>query len=154
MRRLKSILGYTAAAVAILVMVATVAAPIMGLGITFLAATGLKLSANWSGGEVVRTVDHGAYRTEIHRPVFDALIGERSDGFVQVAWRPSASLPAQISEEVDADADGRADFRVDLDTRERRAALTSYSAGVRDLEGVFRLGETLAVRVNLENLRR
>ena len=153
MNRLTTVLGYTGAALSILVMVAAVASPVVVLAQPFLSATGLKLSANWSGGEVARTIDHGTYRTEIHRPVFDALIGERGEGFVQVAWRPPEALPALITEDIDADADGRADFRVELDTAARQATLTRYSPGVLDLEGVFRLSETLAIRVNLDNPR-
>jgi hypothetical protein len=154
MAKLKSILGYTMAALSIPVMMAAVLSfAILGLGGPFVEATGLQTSANWTGGEVVQMLEHGTYRTEVHRPVFDALIGERREGFVQVAWRPADALPARIDEEIDADADGRADFRVELETATRQAALTPHSANVVGLEGVYRLGETLAIRVTLKNPR-
>jgi hypothetical protein len=35
----------------------------------------------------------------------------------------------------------------------RQASLTPYSPNVIDLEGVYHLGETLAIRVRLKNLR-
>ena len=135
MAHLKSVLGYTAAALSIPIMLAGLFAFIAPepIGTSFLSATGLKTSANWTGGEVVQTVDHGAYQTEVHRPVFDALIGERQEGFVQVAWRPPEALPARIDEEIDADADGQADFRVELDTATRKATLTPYSPNVLDV---------------------
>jgi hypothetical protein len=153
MSKLKSVLGYTVAALSILIMMAGVGAW-RYMGEPFISATGLKHSANWSGGEVVQTIDHGTYQTEVHRPVFDALIGERKAGFVQVAWRPADGLPAHIDEEIDADADGQADFRIELETATEQASLTPYSPKVLELEGVYDLGETLAVRVRLENPRR
>jgi hypothetical protein len=154
MAKLKSILGYIVAALSIPVMMAAVLSfAILGLGGPFVEATGLQTSANWTGGEVVQMLEHGTYRTEVHRPVFDALIGERREGFVQVAWRPADALPARIDEEIDADADGRADFRVELETATRQATLTPYSADVLELEGVYRLDETLAIRVKLKNTR-
>jgi hypothetical protein len=153
MAKLKPVLGYAVAALSILVMVAAIMAWILQLGVPLVSATGLRLSANWSGGEVARTIDHGSYQTDIHRPVFDALIGERTEGFVQVAWRPADALPARIDEEIDADADGRADFRIELETATRQASLATYSPNVMDLEGVYRLGEALAIRAALKNPR-
>ena len=155
MATLKSVLGCTAAALGIPIMVVALAGFAgVDLGGPFIAATGLATSANWTGGEVAQTIDHGTYRTEVHRPVFDALIGERKEGFIQVAWRPPDALPARIDEEIDTDADGRADFRIELETATRQASLTPYSPNVVELEGVYRLSETLAVRVKLKNPRR
>ena len=153
MAKLKSVLGYTVAVLSILIMIAGVGAWSF-MSEPFISATGLKHSANWSGGEVAQTLEHGTYRTEVHRPVFDALLGERKAGFVQVAWRPADGLPARIDEEIDADADGQADFRIELETATEQASLTPYSPNVLELEGVYDLGETLAVRVRLENPRR
>jgi len=154
MARLKSVLGYTVAALCIPIMIAVVLGPrVAPLGQALISATGLKTSANWTGGEVVQTLEHGTYRTEVHRPVFDALIGEHKKGFVQVAWRPDDALPARIDEEIDADADGQADFRIELETATRQASLTPYSPNVLELEGVYDLGETLAIRVRLKNPR-
>jgi hypothetical protein len=154
MARLKSVLGYIGAALSMLIMLAGVASFGLPLGESFVSATGLTHSANWSGGEVAQTAEHGTYRTEVHRPVFDALIGERKEGFVQVAWRPADALPARIDEEIDADADGQADFRIELETATQQATLTPYSPNVTELEGVYPIGETLAIRVTLKNPRK
>jgi len=153
MAKLRSVLGYIVAALSIPIMLAGVAGFGLPLGEIFVSATGIEHSANWSGGEVVQTFEHGTYQTEVHRPVFDALIGERKEGFVQVAWRPADALPARIDEEIDADADGQADFRVELETATQQAALTPYSPNVMELEGVYDIGETMAIRVALKNPR-
>ena len=103
---------------------------------------------------MVQTLEHGTYQTEIHRPVFDALFGERKEGFVQVAWRPADALPMRIDKEIDADADGHPDFRIELDTESRQASLIPYSPKVIELQGAYHLGEKLAIRVALKNPRR
>jgi hypothetical protein len=153
MAKLKSILGYTVAVLGIPLMIFSVLAfsGVVPLGKSFITATGLKTSANWTGGEVVRTIEHGAYQTDIHRPVFDALIGEHKEGFIQVAWRPPEALPAFIDEEIDFDADGQADFRIELQPASKQATITSYSPNVTELEGVYDLGAKLAIRVKIKN---
>ncbi len=151
MTTFKAILGYSAAVLSLLITLVTMAAWMFEWGQAFTDRTGLVLAPNYSGGEVARTVDHGAYQTEIHRPIFDALIGERKEGFIQVAWRKAGALPAQIDESIDFDADGQADFHVALDTDTRQVTLTPLSRNVIGLKGVYILGETLAIRVTLKN---
>lgn len=156
MAKLKSVLGYTVAALSMPILIAALAmwSVFDELPGQVASAAGLKTAANWTGGEVVQTLQHGTYQTEVHRPVFDALIGEHKKGFVQVAWRPADALPARIDEEIDADADGQADFRIELDTVTEQASLTPYSPNVIELQGVYDLDETLAIRVTLKNPRR
>lgn len=156
MAKLKSVLGYTVAALSIPLLLAAMAvwAVFTELPGQLAVQAGLKTSPNWTGAEVVQTIGHGVYQTEVHRPVFDALIGEHKKGFIQVAWRPADGLPARIDEEIDVDADGQADFRIDLDTATRQASVTPHSPNVLELRGVYDLGETLAIRVTLKNPRR
>jgi hypothetical protein len=102
MAKLKPVLGYTMAALSILIMLVGVGAFRLG-GEAFISATGLKHSANWTGGEVTQTLGHGTYQTEIHRPVFDALIGEHNKGFIQVAWRPAdaTTTPSEVTDSME-----------------------------------------------------
>jgi hypothetical protein len=153
MSKLKSILGYIVAALGVPIVLTT----LMGMGFwaeTLVAVTGLKVSPWFSGGEVAYTVDHDQYETRIHAPVFQALIGERKEGFVQVDWAPSAALPVTIHEEIDYDQDGVADFGVEFDTQTQQVQITPYSQQVMMLEGVYQIkDEALAIRVGLENTR-
>lgn len=153
MSKLKSILGYIAASLSIPIILATfMAMPFWSE--LLVSATGVTISPWFTGGEVARTVDHDTYRTDIHRPIFDALIGERKEGFVQVDWTPLQAIPARIDEEIDVDGDGQADFRVEWDTGSDQATLTSYASWVLGLEGTYRLEDSLAVRVTLRNTSR
>ena len=75
MQKMRAIAGYTWAALTIPLVLATF------VGLNFWAkslvnATGLKISPWFTGGEVQKTVDHGCYRTSIHRPVFDGLVAD------------------------------------------------------------------------------
>ena len=150
MSKLKAFFGYSLAILALPIMLAT----FMGEGFwmqTLVSATGLRVSPWTTGDDVARTVDHGVYETRIHKPVFMALIGERSEGFVQVDWAPLGRVPAQVTEDIDYNADGQPDFRVELDAQTRQAKVTAYTAQVIGLQGVYRLKDAWAVRVNLKN---
>ncbi|PKO22948.1 MAG: hypothetical protein CVU38_06725 [Chloroflexi bacterium HGW-Chloroflexi-1] len=152
MSKLKSFLGYLLAALGIPVILVT----FMGASVwmkTFVSITGVTISPWYTGGEVAYTVRHDGYRTEIYTPVFQALIGERDEGFVQVAWTPKGLVPARIDEEIDYNGDGVMDFRVQWDTKTDQATITPYSAYVLGLEGVYALEESHAVRVDLRNTR-
>jgi hypothetical protein len=56
------------------------------------SAKGVMVSALYSGGEIAQVIDHAAYPSYIHRPVFDSLIGKRKDRFIQVTWEPYSGL--------------------------------------------------------------
>lgn len=151
MAKLKSILGYTMAVLSFFIMV--VLFPALGaFAEPLITTTGLTVSPNYTGGEVKQTIDHGVYQTQVHRMVFDdTLIGERKEGFIQVDWRPLDGLPAHIDEEIDADGDGQADFRVEVDTANKESTLTPYASWVLELEGTYKPEGLLMVRVRLRN---
>lgn len=146
--RLKAFLAYALAGLMIVVALGT----FMGRGFLaakFVAVTGIKVSPWYTGGEVLRVVDHGRYRTVIHRPVFDALIGEKSEGFVQIDWEPRDSLPATIAEDIAIRGDGDKDFRLILDTATGAAELIPCRPRVLALQGSYKLKERWSVRVVL-----
>ena len=151
MKIVKAIYGYILAVLGVPLVLFGLMGPSGGLGELFISATGLTLSPWIDGGEVVETIDHGTYQTHVHRMVFDALIGERKEGFVQVDWAPIHALPARIDEEIDADGDGKTDFRVEVEAATKETTLTPYAFWVLELEGTYKLEDFLAVRVTLKN---
>jgi len=154
MAKLESFLGYSIAVLSGLIAIITFPA-IGALAEPFITTTGLTLSPNYTGGEVKQMIDHGGYRTQVHRMVFDdTLIGERKEGFIQVNWTPLGALPARIDEEIDADGDGQADFRVEVNTANKETTLTPYAAWVLGLDGTYKLEESLMIRVRLRNTSR
>jgi hypothetical protein len=149
MKKLKSLLGYIWAAAAIIIALATF------LGQNYFsralaAATGITVNPRYSGGEIVKTVDHVNYKTAMHRPVFDALIGQTKEGFIQINWAPASGLPQVISEGFDYNSDGKEDFIVTLNTDTGKATLASSNPAVLGIDKSYHLKNGWAVRVKLE----
>ena len=148
MGKLKSFLGHMWAIAALFIALAT----FMGLDIwprVLVAATGLTVAPRFTGGEVIRTVDHGVYKTYIHRPVFDGLIGERQEGFIQLNWEPLAGLPPVIQEKIDYDGYHREDFLITLNTQTGAVSLTAFDPSALSVERSYRVKKGWAVRILL-----
>jgi hypothetical protein len=117
--------------------------------------TGLKVSPLYTGGEVAQTIKHEGYETLIHQPVFDGLLCERKNGFVQIGWKTGGDkLPELIDEAIDFDGDGKNDFRIRLNTTTNTGQLESYSSGVVSLGEVLVLKNERIVRVSLKKEQR
>lgn len=162
MTRLTSILGYAAAA---LTVAGAILIPflLINLFTRGVAATGVRIDPAYSGGDTLRTVDKGAYRVVVHRPVLRHSPFARIDSFVQLAWTPVSSLPARVSDEIDLDGDGRPDLRAGFAVprapgAELRVDVTPLGTRVQPMTGVgkqsfscliARVGDSIVVRVPL-----
>lgn len=149
MDKLKKLMGYSLAWLSVQVVMATF------LGWNFWAshlasATGVKVSPWFTGGEELRTIDHGSYKTVLHRPVFDGLLWDKQEGFIQVNFRSANPLPSTINEDIDIDGDGQKDFSVQLDVSKLQGSITPHAPTVLGLEGVYKVKDGVAVRVNLK----
>ena len=149
MKTIKGILGYMWAFLAVFIVLATFFGSDYFSG-KLASATGITISPWYSGGEIVRTIDHGAYKTYIHRPVFDALIGEKKEGFIQLKWEPHAGLPLKIQEKIDYDDDRKEDFLITLNTKTGDTTITTQSPTVLSVEGSYKLKKGWAVRILLK----
>lgn len=148
---LRSMIGYLWALLALPIILATF------IGGDFwaeklVASTGLKVSPWFTGGEVRMTVNHEQYRTLIHQAVFDGLIRQRKQGFIQINWQPvTGTLPGEIDEIIDYDRDGVADFQIQLHTQKDQAELIAKKPYVLGIQPVYKLENERAVRVLLKN---
>lgn len=113
------------------------------------SATGVTVSPRYSGGEIVRSIDRGAYRTVIHRPVYDGLIGERKDGFIQIEWQPVTALPPVIEDSIDVTGDGKEDFSFRLDTAAGKGTLTPVNPSVIGLQLLVKVNQGWVARIEL-----
>jgi hypothetical protein len=151
MSRLRTMLGYLWAFLALPIILATFIANDFWAA-KLVAGTGLKVSPWFTGGEVRQTVNHEQYRTVIHQTVFDGVIWQRSKGFIQINWQPvQDDLPRIITEEIDYNRDGTKDFRIQLNTVNNQAVLIPYTRPVSALGNYYDLGKEKAVRVVLRN---
>jgi hypothetical protein len=148
MRRTRKVFGYIWAVVCTIIAVVTfMQRPYFASALA--TKSGVTISPRFSGGETRWIVAHAGYRTLIHRPVFDGLFSEREKGFVQVNWEPRTGLPRMITEEIDYDGDGRADFRIMLDTITGGSSLRAYDVSVISVDRSYRLSNGWAVRILL-----
>jgi hypothetical protein len=149
MRILKWFLGYTWAGATIIIALATFAG-YSYFSQVFADVTGININHRYSGGEILRIVDHGNYKTIIHRPVFDSLIGQAEEGFVQINWEPAAGLTQVLNEGFDYNNDGKEDFSIILNTVTEEVILTAANPSVLSVEKAYKLRNGRAVRVLLK----
>ena len=148
MKRALKIAGYAWAATCVVIVLATFAGNDYFSG-KLASATGIIVSPRFSGGEIVRSIDHGTYRTVIRRPVFDGLIGERKEGFIQIEWQPVTALPPVIEDGIDYTGDGKEDFSFRLDTAAGAGALTSRNPSVIAIQTLVKVNQGWVARIQL-----
>lgn len=107
----------------------------------------MKINPNYTGGEVVREISKENYTINIRKPVFDGLIGERKNGFVQVDWR--GKLPRTITDTIDFDNDNNKDFAVQIDTLNNQSTLTPINPKVKEIRISTKTSYGWAIRVEL-----
>jgi len=152
---LKSSLGFTWAALCIVIVLGTfIGMPFWSKGLA--DVTGIKVSPWYVGGEVSRTIDHEGYQTLLRRPVFEGLVGERAEGFVQIDWVPKEGrvLPAVIDEELDLNGDGSPDMALRLDTAGNSARIAGQTPWILGIEKVIVADQERILRVRLRNPRK
>lgn len=149
MSKIKSFLGYMLAVLGVPIILLTFMGASTWMEL-LVSTTGLEISPLYTGGDVAYTFSQNEMKIAIHEPVFEALIGESSEGFVQVTFSPK-QVSRLVDVDVDYDDDGVADFHVWWDTMTADATITPYSSLVLGLEGAYELGESYAVRVRLLN---
>jgi hypothetical protein len=147
----QKILGYSWAVLALVIVLAAFIGNLTWAK-QLVKVTGVTISPWCTGGEEIATLDRANYQTVLHRPVFDGLIGERREGFVQVNLKAyvGEELPEMITEEIDYDRDGANDFTIVLNTKTDQATLQAASERVVKVEGVYRMEKERAVRVKLK----
>jgi hypothetical protein len=152
---LKSGLGYTWAALCIVIVLAT----FVGFGFwerTLAEGTGIHVSPRFSGGEVRQVTEHNTYQTRLHRLVFDGLVSERAAGFVQIDWVPreKQSLPATVEGEFDIDGDGSIEIRVRVDMVAGKAELLRRAPWVLGADPLITADSERILRIQLRNPRK
>ncbi|MDD5209723.1 MAG: hypothetical protein PHV36_10080 [Elusimicrobiales bacterium] len=146
--KIKQAAGYAWAAAAFAAALAALSSH-EGIG-RGIAATGLRISPVFSGGELARTINRKGYSVFIHRPVFDALLREKKEGFVQVDWGPAEALPARLSETLDLDGDGRAESILELETAGPEVKLRTEDCRVGPAEKPLLVEKARTVRLYQE----
>ena len=111
MKRLIPFLGYGAA---ILTVLFALALPMKGFPffLSVVGALDLKIAPWMSGGEAAFVIDRGTHQIKVYHPVYPALVGQGSKGFVQLVWQPRSAVPSQVQEVIDLNRDGTVDCEI------------------------------------------
>ena len=153
MKKLLSIIGYSWAVLCLILIPATFvgnnAFANMLAKLSF-----MKVNARYSGGDADHVIAKSDYKIEINKPVFTALFGESSKGFVQVKWVVGKELPPAIIDTIDFDSNGIPDFSVNIDTKTGKTEFKSFDKNVLGLHISSKVKESWLVRVDLKNPRK
>ena len=158
MKRLKSILGHTGA---ILTVMCAIVAPFLLFGWfeSAIAAMGLRIHPEFSGGQVARTIVRPGYRIELYQRVGRTSPWQRVDPFIQLRWTPVSALPVAVSEDLDVDGDSKPDVRISFEPARLVADAVPlnpryhamHSAGVTSFSKLIaRVNDTIVVRVPID----
>jgi hypothetical protein len=111
----------------------------------------MKVSPVYTGGEPDRVIEKGSMKITINKPVFEALIGESNEGFVQIKFSDSIPLPEIVHQEIDYNNDNSADFIVDINTLSNQSKIVALNKNVKELIVSSKVKNDWIVRVRLMN---
>jgi hypothetical protein len=109
----------------------------------------MKVSPIYSGGVADRVIEKSGMKITINKPVFEALIGESREGFVQIRFSDSTQLPATIMQVIDYNNDGSGDFILNINTRSNQTQMEPINKNVRQLIVSSKVKNDWIVRVGL-----
>jgi len=118
-----------------------------GFSRSFAGLPFMKINPRFSGGEEAFRQVAGACTLVVHKPVFNGLIKDRKDGFVQLDWR--GKIPDTINDTIDFNRDNIPDFFVTVDTKKPASDCYPLNEEVIGLRISSPTSFGWAVRVNL-----
>ena len=108
----------------------------------------MKINPNYSGGEIAREYLTESCTLLIHKPVFDGLLKERKNGFVQVDWR--GTIPDRFTDTIDYNLDNSPDFIIRVDRMSSQTDLNALNSKIKDVSISTPTSYGWAARINLE----
>lgn len=110
----------------------------------------MKVNPVFTGGDINKTIEENGLIITIYKPVFEALIGESNNGFVQIKFSSNDKLPEKIDMKIDYNNDGRDDFRLIINTHTGATGIEAFNEHVKDIKVSSRVKTDWIVRVNLK----
>jgi hypothetical protein len=108
----------------------------------------MKINPNYSGGEVSSRFLSDGCTLVVRKPVFNWLIGEKKNGFVQVDW--IGDVAGIIEDSIDYDLDGISDFIVEVDRNRMKTQLMPLNPRVQKMEISTQTSYGWTVRVGIK----
>jgi hypothetical protein len=107
----------------------------------------MKINPNYTGGEIARQIISEGCTLDIRKPVFDGLIKERKNGFIQIDWH--GNLPEKLIDTIDYNLDGIPDFNIAVDRNQSKTDLEPINNKVKKVRISTPTSYGRAVRVDL-----
>jgi len=135
--------------------------------LSVIGALDLKIAPQFSGGEVAFVIARGSHQIKVYHPVYPALFGQGSKGFVQLVWEPRSALPSQVQDSIDLNRDGTVDCEISFSnpaSEEAAPVLTvdpkspwvfpAHNSPTISLEGplIERVRDTMFVRIPIRKM--
>jgi hypothetical protein len=108
----------------------------------------MKINPNYTGGEIAQTFVMESCTLVIRKPVFDGLLRERKNGFVQIDWR--GIVNEEIADTIDYDFDSKRDFIIHVNVKNSKTDLEPLNNKVTGVNVSTSTSYGWAVRVNLK----
>jgi hypothetical protein len=107
----------------------------------------MKINPRYAGGEFAGQIVEGSCTLDVRKPVFNGLLKERNNGFIQLDWR--GDVPEIINDSIDYDGDGKKDFCILVNRKESKTDLASFNPKVKGVVISTPTSYGWAVRVGL-----
>ena len=111
----------------------------------------MKINPIYAGGDSIRSYVQDSLNVTINKPVFEALIGFSTKGFVQVRFTGVKQLPETINSTIDYDNDNNPDFRLNINTMTGATKLDVLTSQVLALDVSAKVKDYWIVRVKVLN---
>lgn len=147
MKTIRSILGYSWAVLAFLVMLILFPS-LDSLSEQVAKLPFMKINPIYQGGEKDREISKGDYVITVNKPVFESLIGTPDKGFVQVKWE--GKIPEAFSDTIDYNNDQVPDLVIDFKDSSTKPSLRALSKNIIGLNNYARTEKGWIVRMDMK----
>jgi hypothetical protein len=147
MKTLRSILGYSWAIVAFIVMLAMFPS-LDSLENQAAKLPFMKVNPIYTGGDKASEIAKNDYLITINKPVFESLVGYPTKGFIQVKWE--GNLPKAFSDTIDFDNNGSPDFVAKFTDPTQEPSISLINSNIKQLNMWGKTEKGWIIRVGIE----
>ncbi len=109
----------------------------------------MKIHPKYSGGDERMAYIKNGLHVSVFEPVYSGIKGKGSDGFVQVKFAGTNTMPATINEAIDYDLNGVPDFNVSVNTADGATTLEKLNNHVQSIQVSSKVKDYWLIRVNV-----
>ncbi len=111
----------------------------------------MRINPLFTGGDLNYSIEKDSLIIEINKPVFEALIGESKEGFVQITFSGNKNLPQLIEQEIDYNNDAKEDFKLKINVPENITEFSSLNPIAQSLIVSSKVKNDWIVRIKVLN---